>query len=235
MFATRLSGRIAAISALPGETGKIIGDETWDVLIHPDGLRTLRARALLLDEPVVVRDVHQTVDRAYHPHDGYARIVVGGQFRGSGWFRFTDALAECEAFTTADGRVSQSFPITRNLRGFGTHALQSDAWLLAKYDLSQGPGTQYFRNNLMTSIDHRGSTGPFFMTTNSGLEYVGRENVSVPAGAFDCHHFRFVATSNNHPPYDVWVTADGHYTFVHAELAGERAARFDLIAYSEGV
>ena len=35
------------------------------------------------------------------------------------------------------------------------------------------------------------------------------------------------------PPYDMWVTTDGHYHFVQAVLAGPRPQRFELVALAE--
>ena len=225
------SGKIAIISELPHERGRDIGTEDWDVTLHADGLRTLRARCRMTDDPPVFRDVIQSVDADYHPRDAFARILVGDRLRGSAWYTFSDTLAECEALTHGEGRVTQRIPITRAMRGFGTHALQSDAWLVARYDYAQGPGVQTFRNNLMTTTDHRGATGPIFMTTNSSLEYVGRQSVTVPAGTFDCHCLRFVGTSHGYPPYELYVTADGHFFFVHARLEGPTAQRFDLVEF----
>ena len=154
---------------------------------------------------------------------------MGGEFRGSAWYTFSDSEAHCESNTVAEGRLRQTLPITRAMRGFGTHSLQADAWLVARYDFSKGPGTQYFERNLMTSLDHRGASGPRFMLTNSTLQYFGTEPIEVPAGTFDCHHFAFVATSHGYPSFHLWVSADGHFHFVHAKLGGERAKRFDLV------
>ena len=36
----------------------------------------------------------------------------------------------------------------------------------------------------------------------------------MPAGTFECHHFEILGTSNAHPPYDFWVTADGDFLYV---------------------
>jgi hypothetical protein len=209
------------------------GEEDWEVILHEDGLRSLRARCWLRDEPPVLRDVLQSVDAGFHPHDAFARIVVDGKFRGSAWYRFTDTLAVCEAYTAGEGRISQHFPIRRGIRGFGAHALQSDGWLAAGYDLSHGPGIQTFTNNLMTSIDHRGATGPMFTTTTSSLEYSGIEVIETAAGRFDCHHFSFVGTSHGYPPYHMWVTADGHYHFVRATLGGAKPKHFDLVQFTQ--
>jgi hypothetical protein len=130
-----------------------------------------------------------------------------------------------------DGRNSQQFPIDRSLRGFGTHALQSDAWLLARFDFERG-GTQRFRRNLLTSTHHFGATGPRFMTTDSGLELIGAETVTVPAGTFDCWRLRFVGLSNNHPPYDLWVTRDGNFLYIRGTVSGYMDSIFELVEFA---
>jgi hypothetical protein len=222
-------GRIEARNALPGHVGELAGDETFEVTVHEDGLRLLRSRSRLFDRPTVFRDVLQSVDHEHHPRDAFTRIVVDGRLRGSAWYQFTNDLASCESHNAAEGRLTQQMPIRRGIRGFGAHALQSDAWLAAAYDRSQGPGVKRFEGNLMSTTDHRGSTGPRFMTTDSSLEYVGEETLEVAAGRFVSAHFRFVGTSHGYPPYDMWVTADGHYHFVKAVLGGRRAQTYELV------
>jgi len=229
---TIFTGKILSFHEGASAIGDQIGEEDWEIVLHPDGLRSLRARCWLRDSPPVLRDVLQSVDADFHPHDAYVRIVVDGRFRGSAWYRFSDTLAECEADTAGEGRVRQTFPIHRGIRGFGTHSLQSDGWLAAGYDLSTGVGLQRFHNNLMTSTNHRGATGPMFMTTDSTLQYHGPETLDVPAGRFDCHHFSFVGTSHGYPPYHMWVTADRHYTFVRATLGGADPQRFELVQFN---
>lgn len=236
MTERRYWGTILNISQMPGEEGLEIGREHWETTVH-NRLRTLRSRCRLEETgwPPLMRDVLQSVDAEYHPHDGFARLMLGGEFRGSAWYRFDGDVALCEADTPVEGRITQRFKIDRSMRGFGTHSLQCDGWLVARYDLGQGPGRQRFERNLMTSIDHRGSTGPMFMTTYSSLEYSGIETVTVPAGTFECHHFAFVGTSNAHPPYNLWVTTDGNFHFILGVLDGERKKRFELIEYREQV
>lgn len=233
----RYSGTILSISQMPGEEGKDLGREHWEISVH-NKLRTLRARCRLEETnwPPLLRDVIQSVDFGFHPHDGFVRLMLDGEFRGSAWYRFSDTEALCHADTPVEGRITQRFTLDRpRMRGFGTHSLQGDGWMVARYDLSQGPGRQRFERNLMTSTDHRGSTGPMFMTTTSSLQYSGIEEVTVPAGTFECHRFAFVGTSNAHPPYELWVTTDGNFHFVLGTLDGPRKKRFELIEYREEI
>lgn len=208
----------------------IMGYEEWTVTTHGDGSRVLRARCELHDLDTLVRDVLQSVDADWHPQDAYVRLTINDKFFGNALYNFTDDVAEYVGFSAKDGPTSGRRDIRRGIRGFGTHPVMSDGWLIAHFDLSKGPGCQTFTNNLMSSIDHRGATGPGFeLTTISTLEYHGEEDVTVPAGRYKCHHFAFVNTSNNHPPYNCWVTTDGDYLIVKAVYEGSIRQTMELV------
>jgi hypothetical protein len=226
-----ISGRIDyLIDGHPDFPDRHWGVEHWRMSQHADGHRIMRAYCELNDGEPLIRDVITCVDADFHPHDVYARLVKNNRFCGSTWYTFSDTLAEYQGFTAEKGRTSDKVAITRAMRGFGTHNLGGDAWMAARYDLSKGPGIQTFKNNLLTSIDHRGATGPGFeRTTTSSLQYFGVEQVDVPAGEFSCHHFAFVMTSNDHPPYDFWVTTDGDYLFIKGTVSAPYNWSFELM------
>lgn len=226
---TTRRGRIENRTQQPGFANGVWGFEDWRITKHGDGSRTLRAYCELQDDPLVIRDIVQNVDASYHPHDVFARLTIGDKFFGSTWYTFSDTEAELQGLTAAKGRIAEKRPITRAMRGFGTHSLMADAWLCARYDYSKGPGQQTFTNNLLTSLDHRGSTGPeFTLTTTSTLKYFGREKMTVKAGTLECHHLAFMNTSNNHPPYDLWVSADGDFLFVKGVVTEPYHWEFEL-------
>ena len=169
------------------------------------------------------------------PRECFVRIAVGGAFRGSGWFRFSPSLAECEAFTALEGRVSQRLELDRPLRAFGNHAMVNDAFLLSLYDLSKGPGIQVTNGLLLSSPDHRGATGPMLFPVDLAIEYVGDEQVSVAAGTFPAHHFRMVDVPGlplEHPEYDLWVTTDGDYVLLKAMVGGYMQTAYELTSYA---
>jgi hypothetical protein len=223
-------GRIEYRTSQPGFPGGLWGFEDWRLTRHRDGTRVLRAYCELQDEPFLIRDVIQTVDRDFHPVEAFVRLTTGDRLSGSGWYRFTDAEARLHGLTAARGRIDETRSISRAMRGFGTHSLIADAWLCARFDYARGPGIQTFRDNLMTSTDHRGATGPEFTTTaSSSLQYFGREAVDVRAGRIDCHHFAFVNTSHNHPPYDLWISADGDFLFVKGVVGAPYFWDFELV------
>jgi hypothetical protein len=228
------SGRIDYLIDNPDFPQKLWGVEHWRMTAHEDHL-VMRSYCELNDEVPLVRDVIQAVDLAFHPHDTYVRLTQDNRFLGSTWYRFSDSEAEYQGFTAQKGRIQEKVAISRAMRGFGAHALNSDAWLAARFDLSKGPGIQTFSNNLLTSIDHRGATGPAFeYTVSSSLQYFGIESVSVKSGVFDCHHFAFVNTSNNHPPYDFWVTSDGDFLYVKGVVTEPYNWSFELVELTDG-
>ncbi|MEN3746566.1 hypothetical protein TPR58_05260 [Sphingomonas sp. HF-S3] len=210
--------------------GGLWGTERWGITRGGDGRRVLSAHCeMAIGSDDVVRDSVLSVDADFQPCDAYVRIMNGGRLTGTGWFRFDQSHAECETYTEAEGRLSQRMPIQRPLRGFGVHAVQSDGWLGASFPFEEGPGhVKFWGTNLMHSLHHLGASGPYFTTTHSGLEYVGLETVTVPAGTFECRRIRLRGTTNNHPPYDMWLSTDGDHLYVKGVVGGYMDSLFQL-------
>jgi hypothetical protein len=223
----RIRGRVAYRRRGGGEAW---GFEDWSITRGADGLRVFAAHCeMTFEGQSTIRDNVLSVDAAFQPIDAYVRIMRDGRLTGSGWFRFTDAEAECESWSDDAGRLSQRYPIQKPIRGFGVHAVQGDGWLAATFPYDKGPGhTQFFGRNLIHSLHHFGATGPFIHTSGSGLRYVGPETIEVPAGRFDCHRVAFVGLTNDHPPYDMWLTRDGEFLYVRGEVQGYMDSVFEL-------
>jgi hypothetical protein len=231
----RITGKSHYVSERDSNRGAVWGLETFTITEAKDGVRTLQAHCELeLDGLHVVRQISQSVHADWHPNEGHARLLTNGEFAGSAWYRFTDHEVECEAYTLKEGRLSQRFPLNRRpMRGLGTHALQADGWNVAVLDYAKGPHHEQFHNNIMISIHHLGATGPKIEVTTSGLQYYGDENVTTPAGTFRCHKVAYVGmVTNDHPPYMLWVTADGAFIFVKGVVEGYMASRFELVDLS---
>ena len=62
---------------------------------------------------------------------------------------------------------------------------------------------------------------------------MGDEEITIGAGTFPCHHLRFVETSNDHPPYDVWVSADDYYLFLKGYVGGDWKVNYELVKLQE--
>lgn len=230
-----ITGAIVYTSTKPERLGAERGREHFRIDLHADGCRTIAAHGEIDDAPAVVRDVNLRVGADLRPQESFVRIAVGGEFRGSAWFRFSDTKAECEAFTSVEGRVSQCMALSHPLPAFGNHAMINDGFLLNLYDLSKGPGVQVIKNMLLSSPDHRGATGPMLFAIDLAIEFVGREMLTVAAGAFAALHFRFVDIPGlplEHPAYDLWCTDDGDYVLLRAKVGGYMQTFYELASYA---
>ncbi|MEJ2601705.1 MAG: hypothetical protein P8172_00185 [Gammaproteobacteria bacterium] len=225
-----IAGTIAYRSAKTGYEGTERGRENFQIHVHADGCRTVVAHCEIDEAPSVMRDITYSIDADWMPTDCFVRLSVGDRFTGSGWFRFAREHAECEAWTAAEGRVSQRMELARPLETFQNHAIACDAWHLRLFDRSTGPGTQVIEPILLSSPDHRGATGPMLFSIGIGVEYVGEETIQVDAGRFDALHFRFVSTPGlpqEHPPYDVWCTPD-EFLFLRGITGGYMKTHYEL-------
>jgi len=236
-----LRGHIHYTSSKPGREGVERGREHFAITVHGDGRRTLRAQCEIDDEPNVLRDVTLTKNKNWDTLDAFVRLSLGDEQQGSSWFYFGDTGADCEGWTHERGRFSEHEAYDERPAIFGTHPIQGDAWHLSVIDRSEGPKVHTFGRFLMTSLDHRGATGPSLVWHDPGMiiEFVGEETISVGAGTFDALHFCYGERgstaqgsneTNEHPPYEVWVTADGEFVLLKAQVTGYMMTRYELVS-----
>ena len=227
-----LTGTILYTSEQSNRRGAERGREHFRMDVHADGSRTIGAHSEIDDAPAVVRDVDLRLDASGAPQESFVRIAIGGKFRGSGWFRFAGTLAECEAFTSVEGRISQRMSLEAPLPAFGNHAIVNDGYMTSLYDVSKGTGRQVTRGILLSSPDHRGATGPMLFPVDLAMEYAGEEDVAVEAGRFRARHFRVVDVPGmplEHPAYDLWVTADADNILLKAAVGGYMQTAYELV------
>jgi len=182
----------------------------------------------------VIRDVSLALDHnTSAPLDAAVRLTVDNRFEGSGWFRFANAYAECEMVNHRDGRMTQKIELEAPTSWMQTHPILGDGLLMKLYDLDRGPGKQRVENIMLSSPDHRGATGPLLFPIAFSLVYVGEEEISVAAGTFKARHFQVTDTAEGlpeeHPPYDVWVTADDDYILLKAGAQGYMQTHYELM------
>ncbi len=226
-----IRGTIAYTSNKPERKGQERGREFFSMDVHSDGHRSVTAHCEIDDRPSVMRDITYSLDANWMPTDCFVRLSVDDAFMGSALFLFGEREAECEAWTSVEGRVSQKMALSRPLVTFQNHAIACDAWHLRLFDRSKGPGVQLIDEVLLSSPDHRGATGPLLFRIAMGIEYVGEENIEVEAGRFDALHFRFVTTPGlpqAHPPYDVWCSNDEDFLFLRGTVGGYMLTHYEL-------
>ncbi len=228
-----IRGKILYTSKKPDRLGQERGRESFIITVHTDGKRTLRAHCEIDDPPTVLRDVVLSLDADNYPLDCFVRLTIDDRFEGSGWMRFSETHAETESFNVNDGRISQRLDLEQRTRWLASHPIAGDALAFSIFDLSNGPGKTFFPDMMVTSPDHRGATGPLLFKLGFGIEYLGDETITVPAGTFDAHHLRYVDTAGQlpeeHPVYDVWCSADGDFIFLRGEVGGYMQTFYELI------
>lgn len=224
-----VSGSLRYTSDAADRRGIERGREEFRIDRHRDGCDVLFAHCEIDDDPVVVRDVSYRMGPRHEPLDCFVRIAVGGRFRGSGWFVFSQEEARCEAATAIEGNISQRYRPEHPICGFGSHPISNDGLMTRLYDLTKGRGRQKFEL-LLSSPDHHGATGPMIYPVALTIEYVGDDRIRVPAGTFDTRHFRYldVGMPQEHPPYDIWVSNDGDSILVRACVGGYMQTAYDL-------
>jgi hypothetical protein len=228
-----IRGTIRYESHKPDRMGQERGREYFNLTQQTDGIDVLLAHCEIDDSPNVVRDVSLALDHQdSSPLDCSVRISVGDQFEGTGWMRFADGYAECESYNRKDGRITQRIETNEKVAWLQSHPIVGDALLMKLYDLSNGPGSMAFKNLFLSSPDHRGATGPLFFVTGFTLIYIGEERITVQAGSFDARHFMVTGTAGNlpkeHPPYNVWCTADDDYILLKASAGGYMQTHYEL-------
>jgi hypothetical protein len=230
-----ITGKILYTSKKPEMMDVERGREWFTFTRHSDGKLTIRARCEIEEPlPTVHRDIIYSLDEHDRPMDCHVRLVVGDAFMGSGWFLFQNGKIACESFGPSIGRISQTRDIAGPFDGFGTHPIVGDGYLTRCMDVSKGPHKRRIRC-FLPSPDHRGATPPLISEVHITLEYVGDETVTVAAGTFACRHFRFIDDEgpgmggNQHPAYDMWVTADADAIFVRGGVGGYMMTWYELV------
>ena len=230
-----IKGIIQYTSKKPERLDQERGREYFSITHQADGVRVLHAHCEIDDEPNVIRDVVLAINADASPIDCSVRLSVGDKYEGSGWMRFSDRHVECETHNQRDGRISQRLEIESPVKWLQSHPIVGDALLMQLYDLSQGPGKTFFPDLFLTSPDHRGATGPLLFKTGFGIRYVGEETLQVKAGEFAARHFQVVDTAGNlpeeHPPYNLWCTADDDYLLLRAGAEGYMQTHYELVEY----
>ncbi len=194
-------GKIVYTGDEVGERGR----EWFTVTKYPNGDRTIRAMCEI-DDTAVLRDVTYSVNERWQPLDAFIRLTVKDKFMGSGWFRFTDNVAECETFMADGGRVSQKIEVASRPPFFGVHPVACDCWCLGGYDLANPERIQALPGGMMSSLLSNGASGPMLTRLDLTVEYLGTEEITVPAGTFQTNHFRFLL--EDIPAEDLWCYGD---------------------------
>ncbi len=148
----------------------------------------------------VSRDVIYSVDRDFRPMDACVRLIKDGSLLGTGGFA-----------------------------SFDPHPLSCDIWYLARYDHASKQRIQYF-DSALSSLEHDGCSGPMLHQIRFGIESLGPQMVTVPAGTFETHHYQFHLDGSlpeEHPLEQLWCIP-GDFIFVKIRVDGYMSTTYHL-------
>ncbi|MEL7030526.1 MAG: hypothetical protein AAGL49_15265, partial [Pseudomonadota bacterium] len=179
-----------------------------------------------MDDVALHRDVVYSVDAEWLPQDAYVRLSQNGRYKGAGWFRFTESLAEAEVHTAEYGRLRQRMELDAPAPTFAAHPVSTDAWQTAAFDKGAGERIQHLTGCLNPSPLADGSSGPMLHMTDKHMEHVGAARIETPAGAFDTEHFR-IHPRDFDTPLEIYVWGEDR-VLVRIVWAHLRS-RYDLV------
>jgi hypothetical protein len=202
----KIRGRIDYITDDVG----VMGREWFTHTVHSDGRRTMRTLTEM-DDDDLLRDVTFSVDEKWRPLDCFIRLTIGDRFQGSGWFLIKDDGIECESYTVDAGRISQRWPTEVRCPLFVSHAVACDAWTNATFDMSRKKERQLIYPRMASSPLGNGGSGPMIGNSTTVtptpatlyLDYLGEEEVTVPAGTFKCD--RIALNRGDIPRFEIWT------------------------------
>lgn len=200
---TTYRGRIVYMTDGKGEDGR----ESFTVTVQPDGGRTLRAHCEM-DNDELLRDVVLTLDGAWRPLDAFVRLTIGNAFQGSGWFRFSDTVLECETVTRDAGRLSQRLATPVWPPSFGGHPICCDTWhakaaALRRKDDAREQAVEWIA---MSSPLPNGGSGPSLSFAHVDVEFCGTETITTPAGSFETTHVKnYSRRRGRDHPVEIWA------------------------------
>lgn len=232
MITRNLKGKILYI----GSDGTERGREWFSFTHSQDGQRTLRAYCEI-DDTEVQRDVVYTMGPDWRPLDCFNRLHVKGRFLGSGWMRFTPELAELEVFNVELGRSGQRFKLEHPAQSLGAHPLTCDVLHLTQFDHARPERIQTLAGAWSTSPLPNGASGPWLENRPLTIEYLGPEKVTVRAGTFDAHHYRFVLAPNpdGTPRSEECWCRHPDYVFIKVEVRGFlKNSTYELVSLEDG-
>lgn len=193
-FLRRHAGRIVYHHA-----DGVQGQEDFAIDVRVDG-RTIRAYCEMV-EGHLTRDASWSLDSDLRPVEGHVRVVQHGKLVGSSWYHFTPLGTHCESFTAALGRTSQH--LAGQVDYLGLHPLAGDGAIALARGTDE-PGVERTIRSITCSYDVNGESALVALPIAIGVKYVGRQDVSVPAGTFSADAYE-LSWRSDWPPAHLWV------------------------------
>ena len=197
--------------------GSPCGSERWNMTVYEDGTRTIRTFLNSTDTASQITMVMR-VDEDFKSIDAFSHGYSMGKFLGSGFYAVEgDKLKQ--TINTPDGVFVEELDVPENF-SLLLHPVSADGWHYAYYDQKK-LGQQTSQQCTL------GAAGRSVMCAFSErmLEFVANETITVPAGTFDTHRFKFGDST------ELWLMGPDRIIVQHEY--GEGNSRYQLTEYEE--
>lgn len=168
---------------------------------NPDGTRTMRTITSEGSNHDVFRDVHQTVGADWRAIEGYDRLYVSDKHVGTIWRRITGDKLMSDLWLPSKELDTAEFPAPPNLV-LGFHPVTADAWKFNFFDTSKGGNQPIYVHTV--SPTPNGATLGHGLAIESSADYLGKKEVTVPAGTFEAEGFLWHSVIDT--DLEVWRT-----------------------------
>jgi hypothetical protein len=197
--------------------GVLRGTESFELLAHADGARTLTISTDLRARNGWF-NVTLRVAGDYRPLEAYVNYWNAGRYKGSGYFLVVgDVLAAQSAGPS--GRQSRETAVPARF-SIGAHPVAADGWHTANHDASGASKQTIALYSVEAGADvTRAVLGEM---VSLDIEYLGEEDLEVPAGRFATRKYRLAGVN------DLWVY--GADKIVVKSEIGVRNLRYVLTA-----
>jgi hypothetical protein len=173
---------------------RLRGEERFQLLVHPDGSRTM-----LMWHDLAARNAQFTVvlrnDARFRPLEAFVSYWNGGRFKGSGHFLVEGTRLTAQA--SGPSGVTPQATVVPEWFSIGSHPVAGDGFHTAGFDPKGGA------EQSITLYSLEAGTDPMKPVLGTLLplkvERIAEETVEVPAGRFAATHWRVAGVN------DLWV------------------------------
>ena len=197
------------------------GSEKFDLLVHPDGSRTIS-----ISSDMTTRNAWFTVvlrnDSNFRPVEATAFYWNGGRYKGSGHFVVTHDTVQAESNGPVSGQQTSQTTVPMKF-SIGLHPVSADGWHTVQHDPKGDPRQSISLYSVEASADL--SKPVLGSLVSLQIDFVGEETIEVPAGRFTTKRYRLAGMN------DLWVYGEQRIV-IRSDLPG-RGLRYVLTSLNE--
>ena len=174
--------------------GTPCGEDRWTMAVHSDGTRMIRSTMGQSESGTQINMVMHSDAKTFWPINAFASVYLDVGWLGAGQYAVKGDKLHVSVNTPVE-HFTETLDLPENFTLL-LHPISADGWHYgANYDITK-------RDVQMHNVCTLGAAGRSVHCAINpiALEFVGMEEITVPAGIFDTEHYRFGEST------DVWIT-----------------------------